>query len=137
MSRLKLDQETLGLSLLMERITRAKVKDCFKDEDTIYFVVARGEMGKALGKGGEHIKKVQKHFGKKIKVIEFNENVAEFIKNIIYPLKVEEIQEEENLVIIRDSQKKTKSLLIGRGGKNLKLLQRAVKRFFGHEVKIE
>ena len=36
------------LSSLMERIARVRVKDCFKDNETIYFVVATGEMGKAL-----------------------------------------------------------------------------------------
>jgi transcription termination/antitermination protein NusA len=130
MGRLKLDLDTLGLGAIMERITRARVKDCFKEEDTIYFVVGSGELGKAVGKGGSNIKKAQEELGKKIKVIEFRNNVADFVKNIIYPLKVEQIIEEEGIVKIKERSKKTKSLLIGRGGKNLKLINRAVKRFF-------
>ena len=130
MGRLKLDTDTLGLGTIMERITRTRVKDCFKEEDTVYFVVGAGELGKAVGKGSSNIKRVQEELGKKIKVIEFRSNVADFVKNVIYPLKVEQIVEEEGVVKIKESSKKTKSLLIGRGGKNLKLINRAVKRFF-------
>jgi transcription termination/antitermination protein NusA len=139
MARVKLDQETLGLSSLMERITGARVKDCFRDDadETIYFIVEIGQLGKAVGKGGVNIKRVQREFNKKIKVIEFRSNVASFIKNIIYPLKVEEILQEDNIIFIKESSKKTKSLLIGREGKNLKLINRAVKRFFDvNEVKV-
>ena len=138
MGRLKLDLDTLGLGTIMERITRARVKDCFKEEDTIYFVVGSGELGKAVGKGGSNIKKAQEEFGKKIKVIEFHNNVADFVRNVIYPLKVEQVIEEEGIVKIKERSKKTKSLLIGRGGKNLKLINRAVKRFFNvNEVIVE
>ena len=138
MGRLKLDLDTLGLGTIMERITRARVKDCFKEEDTIYFVVGSGELGKAVGKGGSNIKKAQEELGKKIKVIEFRNNVADFVRNVIYPLKVEQVIEEEGIVKIKERSKKTKSLLIGRGGKNLKLINRAVKRFFNvNEVIVE
>jgi transcription termination/antitermination protein NusA len=138
MGRLKLDADILGLGNVMERITRARVKDCFKDEDTVYFIVGAGELGKAVGKGGSNIKKVQQELGKKIKVIEYRNSLAGFVKNVIFPLKVEEIVEEEGKVKIKERNKKTKSLLIGREGKNLKLINRAVKRFFNiNEVIVE
>ncbi|HLD00317.1 MAG TPA: NusA-like transcription termination signal-binding factor [Candidatus Nanoarchaeia archaeon] len=137
MGRLILNQEELGLSSIMERLTRARVKDCFKDEDTIYFVVAEGEMGKALGKGGVNIKRVQNELGRRIKVIEYADNLVDFVRNIILPLKVAEIIDQNGTVIIRDDKKKTKSLLIGRGRKNLTLIKRAVSRFFNVEVVVE
>ena len=59
-----------------------------------------------------------------------------FVKKLIYPLQAETVAEEDGAIFIKDSNKKTKSLLIGRGGKNLKLLNRAVQRFFSKEVKI-
>ncbi len=137
MNRIKLDSDTLGLSALMERITGTHVKDCFKDEDTIFFVVGLGELGKAVGKGGVTVKRVSEELGKKIRVIEYRENAVEFMRNIIYPLTVEEIQDTGETLILKDKSKKTKSLLIGRGGKNLNLINRAVKRFFNKEIKIE
>jgi N utilization substance protein A len=127
----------MGLSFLMEKITKARVKDCFKDEEgTIYFVVGTGEIGKAVGKGGSNIKKVQQELGKRVRVIEYSENGVDFVKNIIVPLRVQEIVEVENIILIKESSRKTKSALIGRGGKNLQLINRAVKRFFNKEVKV-
>ncbi len=137
MARVKLDPQLLGLSTIMERLSGAIVKDCFKFDETIYFVVATGDMGKAVGKGGATIKRIQQELGKRIRVIEFRENVADFIRNVIYPLMVEEIVEQEGEILIKDNSKKTKSLLIGRDGKNLNLVNRAVKRFFDiKEVKV-
>lgn len=137
MVRIKLDQETAGLSSLMEKISGAAVKDCFQDDDTVYFVVAPGEIGKAIGKGGINIRKVQDELHKKIKVVEFRDRVDEFIKNLIYPLAVERIVEEQDSFILQDTSRKTKGLLIGRDGKNLKFINRAVQRFFGKEVRVE
>jgi len=127
----------MGLSSLMEKITRAKVKDCFTDEEgTIFFVVAPGELGRAIGKGASNIKRLQQELQRKIKVIEYNDSVVEFVKNIIYPLRVQSITEEQGAVVIKEINKKAKSLLIGRQGRNLKLINRAVKRFFQHEIKV-
>ncbi len=136
MVRVKLDQDVLGLSSVMEKRTGTHVKDCFQDEDTIYFVVASGEVGKAIGKGGMHIKAISQELNKRVRVIEFHDHVEEFIKNLIYPLTVERTIEEEDAFILQDSSKKTKGLLIGRNGKNLKFINRAVQRFFGKEVKV-
>ena len=136
MKRLILDPDAFGLSSIMEKITRVQVKDCFKDEDTVYFVVGIGDLGKAIGKGGVNIKKVQEQIGKKVKVIEYRNDVVNFVRSVIYPAKVEDIIEEEDAVVIKDKSSKTKSYLIGRGGKNLKLINRAVQRFFNKEVKI-
>ncbi len=141
MVRLKLDLETTGFSTIVERMTGARVKDCFRDDadEIIYFVVSYGQLGKALGKGGSNIKLIQERFNKKVKIIEYRNTVIGFVKNVIYPLKVESIeQREDGSIVIKDSNKKTKGLLMGRQGKNLKLLNRAVKRFFNvTDVKIE
>ncbi|MBS3166168.1 NusA-like transcription termination signal-binding factor [Candidatus Woesearchaeota archaeon] len=134
MVRVKLDQETLGLSSLMERVTQTRVKDCFQDVDTIYFVVAPGDLGKAIGKGGVNVKRVQNELGKRIKVIEYSDDLARFIRNIIYPLSIEKITIQENKVLLEDQSKKAKSLLIGREGKHLELINRAIQRFFNVEV---
>lgn len=136
MGRLILDQETFGLSSLMEKIARVRVKDCFKDEDTVYFVVGQGELWKALGKNTANVKKIQNELGKRIKIIEYRDEAVNFVKNVIYPIKAEEIVDENGVIFIKDRSKKTKSLLIGRNGKNLKFITRAVKRFFNKEVKV-
>jgi N utilization substance protein A len=137
--RLKLDADMLGLSSIVERISHVQVKDCFKDEEgeTIYFVVGPGEIGKAIGKNGENIRRIQQELGKKVRMVGFAEEVEQFIRNFIHPLNVKEIVPVGSILEIRDDNRKTKSLLIGRDGRNIKLLNRAVKRFFNvDEVKV-
>ena len=136
LGRFKLDQDMLGLSSILERKTGVSVKDCFQEDGVVYFIVPPGQLGKALGRGGENIRALQNHLGKKIKVIEFREQVADFVRNVIYPLKVEGITEDDEAILIKDSNYQTKSVLIGREGKNLRVLNRAVQRFFGKEVKV-
>jgi transcription termination/antitermination protein NusA len=136
MVRLKLDPEILGLSSLMERITRARVKDCFREDDIVYFIVAPGELGKAIGKGGSNIKKVQQQLGKQIKVIEFRDDPVVFVRNLIYPVKVEEIVLEGEEVFIKDSNKRIKGQLIGRDKSNINLINKIAKRFFDVEIKV-
>lgn len=138
MTRLKLDQELLGISSVIEKLTGVYVKDCFREDDTIYIVVNPGQLGKAVGKGGVVIKRVQFQLRKNVRVMEFHDSAVEFVRNVIYPLAVEEIVEQEGQIIIRDSSRKVKSQLIGRDGKNLAVVKRAVQRFFpGKEVKVE
>mgnify|MGYP001613401352 FL=1 len=137
MARLILDQESIGLSFLMERITKVKIKDCFKDDEgNLYFVVDQNDIGKAIGKGGMNIHRAEQEIKRKIKIIAYSDSVIDFVRNIIHPLRVQEIIEEGNQLIIKETNKKAKSLLMGRNGKNLKLINRAVKRFFNHEIKV-
>ena len=137
MARIKLDQEAMGYSLVMEQLTHVHVKDCFREEDMVYFVVATGELGRAVGKGGVVIKRVQEQLGKKVRVIEYRDNPVDFVKNVIYPLTAQEVIEEESKIIIRDGSTKTKSLLIGRNARNLQFINKAVHRFFDKEVTVE
>ncbi len=137
MARFKLDPEIAGLTGVFEAQTRVACKDCFRDEETVFYVVNAGELGRAIGKGGVHVKQLQDTLTKKIRIIEYNEVVEEFVRNVIAPLRVERVRLDDGAVIISDSSRKTKSLLIGRESKNLELLQRAVRRFFSVDVRVE
>ncbi|MFH1682889.1 MAG: NusA-like transcription termination signal-binding factor [Candidatus Woesearchaeota archaeon] len=130
------DQEILGIMNLIGRLSQARLKDCFKDDDTYYCTVERGDIGKAIGKGGITINRIKQSVNKKVKMIEFGSDAADYVRNFIYPIKVEEIKEENGVVSVFGGDKKTKSILIGRDGRNLKLLNKAVKRFYDVEVKV-
>jgi transcription termination/antitermination protein NusA len=135
--RVKINPELFAYASILERIARIRVKDTFESGETIYFVLYPGCLRKALGKNGENVKRLQEKFGKKIRLLEFNMDCKRFVRNFIYPLKVEEITEgEDGDILIKESSKKTKSLLIGRDARNLNLLNLAVSRFFNKEVKI-
>ncbi|MDI6654465.1 MAG: NusA-like transcription termination signal-binding factor [Candidatus Hydrothermarchaeota archaeon] len=90
---MKLSAEEIGYIALFEKITGATAKDCVTDEEEnkILFVVKKGDMGLAIGKKGANIQRVRQVIGKKIQVVEYSEDPAEFVKNIFHPFRVSNV----------------------------------------------
>jgi len=121
---------------LFESLTGAKVKDCILN-DSILFIIHENEMGKAIGKQGSNIKRVENTLKKKIKLVEFNNDIVQFVQNLIYPVKAKEIKFEEGVVYIYCNDTKSKGILIGRDRRNLNFITDVVKRYFEvGEVKV-
>lgn len=136
MVRIKYNIDIMRYITLFESLTGAKVKDCIVN-DIIVFIIHENEMGKAIGKHGSNIKRVENTLKKKIKLVEFNNDVSQFVQNLIYPLKAKEIKEEDGIVAIHVDDRKTKGLLIGRDRHNISLVNDIVKRYFKvEEVKV-
>jgi transcription termination/antitermination protein NusA len=129
-------KDLLDRMRIFSAISHADIKDCFMLDDTLYFVVLKGQLGKAIGKGGMSIKKVQERLRQNVKVVEFNEDAAIFVRNFIYPLKVE-CTLDGDAVTLRSDDRVLKGKLIGRDAKHLNSLQMAVNRYFDLEVKVE
>lgn len=130
------DQETMQKMALFETITHASLKDFFDDpiQERLVFIVLPGNLWKALGKKGANVKKLEQKFKRKIKIVEYNENRLEFIKNMVQPLKINDIEEDdEGIVTIRHEDEQTRGLLIGRNARNLRNLEENIRRYF--EVK--
>ncbi len=134
---MKYNNEIIQFITLFENLTRAKVKDCFFIEDKLIFIINNGDIKKAVGRNGSNIKRIEAMIKKKIKVVEFNDNITKFIRNFLYPLKPRNIKTENNVVIIGAESVGDKALLIGRNSKNLNNLKNTVKKYFDvAEIKI-
>ena len=128
MTRIKYDSNLMGYISLFERVTNAKLKDCISNE-RLLFIVQENQIGKAIGKGGVNIKKIEGMLKKKARVVEFNPDVKQFVKNMVYPLQVD-VELEDGIITIKGKDTKTRGLLIGRDSKNLDHLASVVKRYF-------
>lgn len=136
MARIKYNADLMKYISLFESLTGAKVKDCIVN-DNVFFIVHENEMGRAIGKGGSNIKRVEEVLKKKIRLAEFNNDVCKFIGNLIYPVKAKEIKEEEGIVTIYCDDGKTKGMLIGRDRHNINATIEIVKRYFKiEEIKV-
>ena len=133
MTKIKYDVNIMKYMSMFEALTQTKLKDCIVGEEKIIFIVEENQIGKAIGKKGINVKKIENMLNKKIKISEFNSNVLQFIQNFIYPLKPKDIKEENKIVTIIGPDTKTKGLLIGRDAKNLNNLKSIVKRYFDVE----
>lgn len=139
---IKYDKETLGFLVLFERISKAKVRDCFVDENKLLiFIVEQHELAKAIGKAGSNAKMLEQIFKRRIRIIEYDPDIKQFIKNIVYPTSVAEIkqQEEDNTVyIITPQDPRSRGLLIGRAAQSLRYNESIVQRYFPiKELKVE
>ena len=124
------NKELLAQMRLFSRETGALLKDSFELEDTLYFVIEPGDMGKAIGKQGRVVKELQFKLTKRIRLIEYSSNVVQFIANAIYPLKIERISEKDGVVTLKSPDREIRSQLIGRNAKNLNTLREVAKRYF-------
>ncbi len=131
----KYDLQAMGFITVFEKITHAQVKRFFTDKrGQLVFIVNEGQAGKAIGKSGMHIRKLQHLFKKRIRVVEFNQDPKEFIKNYIAPLRVESVEYKEDKITLSSQDTKIKGLLIGRERQNIKELNAVVRKFFKIEV---
>jgi len=136
LTRIKYSSDIMKFMSIFESLTGAKLKDCILGEG-IVFIVNEGEMGKAIGKKGANIKKIENILKKKVRLFEFSEDVCKFVLNLIFPAKVKEIKEEDNVVNIYSDDTKVKSMIIGRDRNRINFVTEIVKRYFKvEEVKV-
>jgi len=137
MNRIKYDMALMGYISLFEKITHSKLKDCFELNDKLIFIVQKGEIGKAIGKQAVNVKKLESMFKKKVRLIEFNEDKIEFVKNIIYPVKAKLIEENENIITITSMDNHTRGILIGKAAEALRSNEKIIQRYFEiKEIKV-
>ncbi len=137
MNRIKYDSDLMKLITLFESMTGAKVRDCIANEKLI-FVIEENEMGMAIGKNGANIKKMENMLKKKIKLVEFSNDVLQFVRNAIYPAETIGIRNENEVITIHGKDTSSKAMLIGRERQNLNHLKDLVKRYFNiKEIRVE
>ena len=137
MTRIIYNNDTMKVMSLFEELTNAKLRDCIAYSDRFVFIVEENQIGKAIGKSGANVKKLESMLNKKIRIVEFSSDVIQFVKNFIYPLQAKEINKENKLITIAGSDTKTKGMLIGRDSRNIKNLRSIVKRYFDiDEIKV-
>jgi len=126
----KLSTESIRFLTLFESLTGASVKDCIVEDDRVIFVVKKGDMGLAIGKGGINIEKAKELIGKKIEVVEHSDDVVEFITNIFKPIRVTAklMEKDGKKVAVVTVNPQYKGLVIGKGGKNINKAKELVRR---------
>ena len=138
MIKIKYDLNLMKFMSFFESLTNTKLKDCFIDNNSLLvFVVEENQIAKAIGKKGVNAKRIKEKLNRKIKIVEFNPHLEIFVANLISPLKAKEIKINDKVVTIVGPDTKTKGLLIGRNGQNLRNYEETVKRYFDiKEIKV-
>jgi len=131
MTRIKYDASLMKTMSVFETVTMTTLKDCFVDNNgLLIFVVNPTMISKAIGRNGQNVKKLERMLNRKIKIVEFNPSLTQFVRNLVYPLNVKDVEEEEGVVKIIGPDTRTKGLLIGKNSQNIKNYTQIVKRYF-------
>ncbi|MGC9345439.1 MAG: NusA-like transcription termination signal-binding factor [Candidatus Bathyarchaeales archaeon] len=121
---------------LFESITGASVRDCIIDEEQgrVIFVVNKGQIGVAIGKGGRNIRILERMTSKKHEIIEYSEDPVQFIKNALKPAMVKEVRITERpdgkTMAVVAVHPRDKGVAIGKNGRNAERLRFLAKRYF-------
>lgn len=119
-------------------LTKSTAIDCIIDDkfDRVIYIIKKGDMGLAIGKKGENIRRLQSFLGKRIEMVEYAEELREFIENIFRPAEVAGIekQAEDNRINIIFKNKADLGIAIGKNGCNIEKSRLLVRKFFSEEI---
>jgi len=137
LARIRYDANLIKSMSIFQSLTKSRLKDCIENEGMLTFIVDGNDIGKAIGKRGSNARMLENALNRKIKIVAFNPDVLQFVRNLVYPLKVADVSEEEGVVTVRAADRQTRGFLIGRNAKNLRNTESIVKRHFGiNEIKV-
>ena len=133
---IKLSVDQMRMMSLFQNVTGATARDCIEDEkqDRVIFVVNSGKMGLAIGKGGVHIKSLQNIVKRNVELVEFDEDPAKFLSNLLNSKLVSEVKITTRLdgssqaIVLVDPRKK--GIVVGREGRNAEKARMLAKRYF-------
>ncbi|MDO9097090.1 MAG: NusA-like transcription termination signal-binding factor [Candidatus Methanoperedens sp.] len=128
-SEVKLSTDGIRYIALFESLTGARARDCYEDieNNRLLFVVRNGDMGLAIGKGGDHINRVKKAIGKHVEIVEHSDDPVEFVKNAFHPIAVKNVTisvSDDKRIAYVEVLTKEKGLAIGRDGKNIEKVKK-------------
>lgn len=119
-------------------LTKATALDCVIDDrfDRVIYVIRQGDMGLAIGKKGDNIKRLQTVLGKRIEMVEHAEKSEDFITNIFKPAEVTGIERggDDGPVNVLVRQRSDLGIAIGKAGCNIEKARMLCRRFCGFEI---
>jgi N utilization substance protein A len=102
--------------------------------ERIVFMVKYTDLAQAIGKAGVNVKKLKEKLGKDIDIIAFSDDLNRFIKNLLYPAKINLIEEQKRndgkKIMMVTVEAKDKGLAIGKNGRNIVKANIFVRRHF-------
>jgi len=141
---IKIDRNSMELISLFNNISGAIIKDCLIYEspenhsEIIIFLVKKEDVGKAIGRSGEHVKDLMTKLQKKIDVIPYSDKIDQFIQYILNTsknsIKVQNIEIKENKnekkTVIISVRPQDRGKAIGKEGSMIRKIKMLVIRHF-------
>ena len=137
LSNVKITENEMKFIQLLQNMTGATVVDCIIEEESLIFTVKKGEVGLAVGKGGEKIKRFRAMTNKQVEIFEYMDDPDKFLRNALKPAQVKDIRimdrMDGNKIAMVTVDPRDKGIAIGKNGENIKKIRFLAKRYFSLE----
>ena len=112
--------------------TEAAARDCVVEEDRALILVAAGDMGEAIGPGGQHVRRVEETIGRDVKLVEDADTAEAFVANALSPAAVHNvtISEDDETIAYAEVAEEDTGAAIGKGGENIEAARTLVARHY-------
>ena len=129
---ISIDTQDIKTINALEKEINCRIIDWAIDEDSIHIVVPYNKVGSIVGKGGENIKRFNELTGKTIKVYGYSSNLRRFVNSLVqnYLEDMELKEENGQKVLYLKINKKKKPLIVGKNGRNIKIITELLRRSF-------
>ncbi|ACX73384.1 NusA family KH domain protein [Methanocaldococcus vulcanius M7] len=131
MAKVRLTTEEIMKIGFFEKIANVPILDCVLNDERVAFIVKEGDVGAAIGKGGENVKTAEEKFGKKVDIIEYSDDWRKFIRNIFAPIHLEDVWVKrvgKDVVAFIKVSPRSRKAIFGEKGKNLERALEILKR---------
>lgn len=136
----ELGEEELALFNLFEEISGVMPLEALNLEEAVFFIVPYKSIGKAIGKAGANVKRLEKRLGKKVFVFGNSKDIKQFVRNLfnnvrIYQIEVAEVMGEKAVIAVVEERDRKK--VIGKKGIRVKGAKALLKKLFNASLHIK
>ncbi|MFD1598765.1 NusA-like transcription termination signal-binding factor [Halobellus rarus] len=133
--RVTLSDDARQFIARFEDETGATARDCLVYDDRVVILVAAGEMGTAIGPGGEHVRAVEESIGRDVELVEDADTPVAFVESALAPAAVRHVTLSEQggeRVAYAEVPDADRGVAIGAEGKNIETARTLAERH--HEI---
>jgi N utilization substance protein A len=100
--------------------------------DRVLFLVKPGEMGQAIGSGGDNVRRVEDRLDKEVTLVEDADTAEAFVANALAPAAVYNvtISEDEETIAYAEVDSEDTGIAIGENGRNIAAAETLAKRHY-------
>jgi len=129
----RLTTDQIRMMAAFESVTGVLARDCIFDDRSAVFVVDERSVGKAVGKKGQNVKKLQNLLNRRVEVIGYSDDPVRFLKNIFHPahiLAVNVIDKNGKKIARVHIDKESKRIFERKIESRMKIAKTLAKRYF-------
>ncbi|NPA86963.1 MAG: NusA-like transcription termination signal-binding factor [Candidatus Diapherotrites archaeon] len=130
---MRLTTDQIRMMAAFESVTGVLARDCIFDDRSAVFVVDERSVGKAVGKKGQNVKKLQNLLNRRVEVIGYSDDPVRFLKNIFHPahiLAVNVIDKNGKKIARVHIDKESKRIFERKIESRMKIAKTLAKRYF-------